>query len=99
MPSRFEGMPLTIVEAMFCGRPVVATNVGGIPELIKEGLTGFLAAPVLECFGDALERMWIRRNWLQEMGRLAAESIREFMPADPVGIFAEKLRSLARQKN
>jgi glycosyltransferase involved in cell wall biosynthesis len=99
MPSRFEGMPLTIVEAMFCGRPVVATNVGGIPELIKEDLTGFLAAPVIECFGGALERMWIRRDRLQEMGRLAAKSIREFMPTDPVGIFAEKLRSLARLLN
>jgi glycosyltransferase involved in cell wall biosynthesis len=96
MPSRYEGMPLAIVEAMFGGRPVVATNVGGNSELIKDGLTGFLAeAPVAECFGRALERMWIQHDKLQEMGKLAAAGIREIMPADPVGIFAEKIKDMA----
>ncbi len=96
MPSRYEGMPLTIVEAMFCGRPVVATNVGGISELVKENLTGFLAeAAVAKCFADALERMWSERDRLEEIGMLAAASIREFVPKDPVGEFANKLRTLA----
>jgi glycosyltransferase involved in cell wall biosynthesis len=96
MPSRYEGMPLTIVEAMFSGRPVVATNVGGNSELIKDGVTGFLAeAAVAECFGRALERMWVERERLQEMGKLAAAAIREIMPDDPVGIFAEKLKDTA----
>jgi glycosyltransferase involved in cell wall biosynthesis len=97
MPSRHEGMPLTIVEAMFSGRPVLATNVGGNSELIKDGMTGFLAeAAVAECFGRALERMWVQRDGLEAMGKLAAASIRELIPGDPVSIFAEKLLSLAR---
>jgi glycosyltransferase involved in cell wall biosynthesis len=96
MPSRHEGLPLTIVEAMFCGRPVVATDVGGNSEVIKDGVTGFVAeAAVAECFGRALDRMWDERGKLQEMGKLAAVSIREFMPDDPIGIFAEKLLCLA----
>jgi glycosyltransferase involved in cell wall biosynthesis len=96
MPSRHEGMPLAIVEAMFSGRPVVATNVGGIAELVKDGLTGFLAeAAVEECLSRALERVWVQRERLQEMGNLAATSIREFIPDDPIGIFAKKLRGLA----
>lgn len=95
MPSRFEGMPLTIVEAMFSGRPVVATNVGGNSELIKDGVTGFLAeAPVAECFGRTLERMWEQRGRLQEMGKLAAAGIRKFMPGDPIGIFATKIKAM-----
>jgi glycosyltransferase involved in cell wall biosynthesis len=40
--SRFEGMSNTILEAMAAGRPVVATAVGGNPELVTEGVTGFL---------------------------------------------------------
>jgi len=96
MPSRHEGMPLALVEAMFSGRPVVATNVGGIAELVKDGFTGFLAeAAVAECFSRALERMWVERDRLQEMGNLAATSIREFLPNDPIGIFARKLKDIA----
>ncbi|MDO8524155.1 MAG: glycosyltransferase family 4 protein [bacterium] len=40
--SQFEGMPITILEAMFAGLPVVASNVGGIPELIEREKGGFL---------------------------------------------------------
>jgi glycosyltransferase involved in cell wall biosynthesis len=38
LPSRFEGMPLVIVEAMLCGRPCIATDVGGSRELIRDGI-------------------------------------------------------------
>jgi glycosyltransferase involved in cell wall biosynthesis len=96
MASRCEGMPLAIVEAMACGRPVVATNVGGISELVQEGVTGFLAvAPVAECVNVALERMWSHRARLKEFGHRAAASAREFIPDDPVKIFAEKLLAVA----
>jgi glycosyltransferase involved in cell wall biosynthesis len=95
-PSRYEGGPMTTVEAMWCGRPVVATNVGINPEVVKEGVTGFLAeAAVAECFGSALERMWAQRERLQEIGKFGASFVREFIPDDPVGIFAEKLKALA----
>jgi len=96
MPSRYEGGPMTTIEAMFCARPVVATNVGSNPEFIKDGITGFLAEiAAVECFGAALERMWGERDRLQDIGRLGAADIRQSMPADPVGIFAEKLKTAA----
>lgn len=44
-PSRAEGMPLTILEAMVFGKVVIGTKIGGICELVKNGLTGFLAEP------------------------------------------------------
>jgi glycosyltransferase involved in cell wall biosynthesis len=100
LPSRYEGAPMVTVEAMWCGRPVVATNVGFNPQLIKDGVTGFLAeAAVAECFGKALERMWVQRDRLEDIGRFAAVGIRDFVPNDPIGIFVEKLKSIAEIQN
>ena len=59
MPSRYEGLPLAIVEAMLCGRTIVATDVAGNSEIIDDGVTGFLAkAPTPPALLEALERLW-----------------------------------------
>ncbi|MGA8668295.1 MAG: glycosyltransferase [Terracidiphilus sp.] len=45
LPSHYEGNPLCVMEAMAAGRPVIASNVGGIPELVQEGIHGKLIVP------------------------------------------------------
>ncbi len=55
---RSEGLPTVIVEAMSCGLPVVATDVGAIAEMIDEGETGFVVPPLDdEALAGALERL------------------------------------------
>jgi glycosyltransferase involved in cell wall biosynthesis len=96
MPSRYEGLPLAMVEAMLCARPVVATDVAGHAEIIEDGVTGFLAdAPTAGSMGAALERFWARRGEAEEIGKAGARRIRQLVPSDPVRVFSEKLKRLA----
>jgi glycosyltransferase involved in cell wall biosynthesis len=96
MPSRYEGLPLALVEAMLCGRPVIATDVAGHSELVDDGVTGFLAdAPTAASMARALERFWERRAEAEHMGKVGAERIRQRAPHDPANVFAGKLKTLA----
>jgi glycosyltransferase involved in cell wall biosynthesis len=95
LPSRYEGLPPAMVEAMLCARPVVATDVAGHAEVLEEGVSGFLAeAPTAPRIGQALERMWARRGELERMGKAGSARIRQLVPADPIGAFADKLKAL-----
>ncbi len=58
LPSRSEGMGLVLVEAMLAGIPVIATRVGGIPEIVLEGETGLLVPPDdASALARAIERL------------------------------------------
>ena len=95
LPSRAEGLPLALVEAMMCGRPSVVTKVGGNAEVVEDGVTGFLAAPDEDSLDASLEEAWARRGELREMGERAARRIRELTPANPEESFADELLELA----
>lgn len=95
LPSRFEGIPLTVVEAMLCGRPCIATDVGGNKELIRDGANGFLVkAPTVELLDEAMNRAWECRGRLKAMGERAAADVRAWVSADPSEDFARELMSL-----
>lgn len=97
LPSRAEGLPIVLVEALLAGRPAVVSDVAGNGELLEDGATGFLAAaPTDAAFAVALERLWQARDRLEAMGRRAAREIRTRIPAEPDEAFADELCDLAR---
>ena len=95
LPSRYEGLPLALVEAMCCARAVVVTDAGGNAEMCFDGETGFVArAPTIDLVAEALERAWEPREKWQELGQAARRRFDSMVPSDPAAVFCEKLMGL-----
>ncbi len=95
-PSFVEGAPQSLLEAMLCRRPCVATAVSGIPEWVEEGRTGFLAeAPTVHHLRLALERAWENRDRWAEMGEAARAACLAKRDPDPAGTLLALLREAA----
>jgi len=78
LTSTSEGMPVCLMEAAACGVPAVATAVGGIPELIEDGVTGFLTAPGdAGRFAAALERLLRDPDLVARLGAAARRRAEE----------------------
>ncbi len=78
LPSLTEGMPLALLEAMAAGVPVLATSVGGVPEVVRHGKTGWLvpaasSSALAEAIEDLADRPMVRRN-MSLAGRVAVQA-------------------------
>jgi colanic acid/amylovoran biosynthesis glycosyltransferase len=79
LSSQNEGMPVSLMEAAACGLPVVATAVGGIPELVRDGETGFLSPLEPISFAEKLRTLLDDPALAENMGRAARlHAIRNF---------------------
>jgi len=99
LPSRSEGIPLTALEAMACGLPVVATRVGGLPEVVNDGVTGLLVPPAdPAALAGAMAEIWDdcdRRDRMGRAGRGRAEECFDVrrMVAQYEALYLERLGS------
>jgi glycosyltransferase involved in cell wall biosynthesis len=76
LPSYNEGMPMSVLEAMAAGLPVVTTPVGGVPEAVTDGVEGFLVAPGdVAMLRDRLHRLLSDQALAQAMGAAARRKI------------------------
>ena len=94
--SLAEGFGLTVAEAMWKARPVVATTVGGIQDQIEDGVTGWLVAPEdLAGFGDRVSALLEDPHGAERMGTAAQARVREhFLGPRHLGQYVDLLESV-----
>jgi glycosyltransferase involved in cell wall biosynthesis len=96
LPSRSEGMGRVIVEALARGRPVLGANVGGIPELVRDGENGLLVEPRdIDALSDAIVGLCTDRSLLERLAAGARASAEPWL-ATPRE-FAERTRELVER--
>ena len=94
MPSRVEAAPLTVREAMVCGRPVLTTDVGDMKDYFVDSESGFLALEAsVDAIAGALERMWEQKANLESMGRRAHQKALQEIDKEPEQTFLDLLMS------
>ena len=100
LPSLNEGMGRVLVEAMALGKPIVASNIGGIPDLVSHGKNGFLVPPkdpreLANCIQILIEDEEKRAK----MGKAGKEIVENFTKEKMVEKIAELYKELMIQKN
>lgn len=81
LPSYNEGLPLSILEAMSYGKMIVSTNVGGIPEVVKNHFNGFIFSPGdLAAMEKSIDKVINDANLISDMGNRSQIEVDRFLP-------------------
>jgi glycosyltransferase involved in cell wall biosynthesis len=97
LSSSWENFPHTVVEALAAGTPVIATSVGGVAEVVRDGENGLLVAPGdVEGLAEAVRRFFSDAVLRERLRAAAAASVADYAPERVFGRLEETLVSVAR---
>lgn len=100
LSSLWEGLGLAVIEAAAAAKPIVATNVGGIPEIIENEKTGLLVEPGnVKSLADGVERMLLGEGEALTMGRAAREYVKDRFGLDKMVKAYEEVYEKVLNKN
>ena len=92
LPSFFEGMGRVLLEAMAMEKPVVASRVGGIPDLVDDGLNGFLISPGdVKELSDAIMKVLTDKDMADHMGKQGRKKVTDQFSAETMVQSIEKI--------
>lgn len=78
LPSKYEGMPMTLIEAMGTALPIVASRVGGIPDMIKDNAEGLLCTPDAEDIVKKIRLLIENQDLRTKLGQAAFKAANKF---------------------
>ena len=81
LPSYNEGLPISVLEAMSYSLPIISTRVGGIPEIVKDGINGLLINPGdKKAIYDSIVSLMNNKEQRENMGKKSKEIVKEHLP-------------------
>jgi glycosyltransferase involved in cell wall biosynthesis len=97
LSSSWENFPHTVVEALATGTPVIATAVGGVAEVVRDGVNGLLVAPGdLEMLAAAIRRFFVDDILRESLRAAAVASVADYAPERVFGRLEQTLAAVAR---
>ena len=96
LPSRIETSPVVLVEAMASGKPIVAGNTGGIPEVVKNGRNGILVKPNENEIANAILRLYNNEDLRKEISKNNVQDAERLDWDNIVDQYRDLYRSLLR---
>ena len=95
LPSEYEAFGLVLLESLAAGTPVVASRVGGIPEVVEDGKAGLLVPPKSPtALAEAIGRLWVDRDLARRLGEYGRDHV---VPRFQWDALADRLDALYRE--
>lgn len=95
LPSEYEGLPIVIIEAMSFGKPVVASNVGGVSELVRNGVNGYALENNANVFAEKISHILENQQVYGKMSQSSTELYDSYFTVDKmVGGYKDVYNSL-----
>lgn len=80
LPSYYEGLPISILEAMSAKMPIIATNIGGIPSVVKSGLNGWLFHPgSFKSLDPVFDELILNKSLVREYGEQSLRLVQPYL--------------------
>lgn len=98
LPSIYEGIPLSLVEAIGTGLPIVASDVGGIPDMIENEVNGLIITPNAESLANAIKRLAENEELREQLGKNALSQSERFSAKNMAKKYLEIYDTLSLHK-
>lgn len=82
LPSKYEGVPMSLIEAMGTGLPIIASAVGGVSDMLTDDENALLIQPNTEELENAMERLYLDKNLREKLGNNALRRSADFSASE-----------------